>query len=135
MRVVFFFATANAVLSQGSDQTCESKSDSSYFLDMDSLQPWYNTSGTIAYYIEKNNPNAIWVLLPIKSHMRDYYKTVASVVAADLHKKIDEQSLVTPTKFLIEKNTDNNHYQLLGSGYKKILCYIFNNKNSGENIF
>lgn len=114
-----FFVTANAVLSQGSDQTYESKSDSSYFLDMDSLQPRYNPNGIIDYYIEKDNPNAVWVLIPIKSRIRDYYKIVASVVAADLHKKIDEQSLVPPTKFLIEKNTDNNHYQLLGSGYKK----------------
>jgi len=115
-----FFTAVNANSPDTCDKTDKPKSDNSYFLDIASLQPSYNSNGFITHYIEKENHSAAWVFLPIKSSMRDYYKTVANVVATEFHKRIDEHSLVPHTKFLIEKNMDNSGYQLLGSVYKKI---------------
>lgn len=111
-----FFTTGNANL-HISDQTEKPENYNSYFLDIDNLRPSCN-SGYLIIYTEKENPSEEWIVLPIKSSMRDYYKTVANVVATEFHKRIDEHSLVPHTKFLI--GMDNNRYQLLGSVYKKV---------------
>lgn len=113
-----FFTTANANLPNTNDQANKPEIDSDYFLNIDSLQPTHNP-GSLIVYVEKENPNVVWVVLPIKSSMTDYYKAVANVVATEFHKRIDERSIVPHTKFLIGKNMDNGSYQLLGSAYKK----------------
>ncbi len=114
-----FFTTANANSLHITDQLDETKSNNSYFLDVDNLQRLHTSCVDCAIYIEKENPGAVWVVFYINSWMTDFYKAVASVVAAELHKRIDGHALVPPTKFLIKKNTDGNGYYLWGSIYKK----------------
>ena len=114
-----FFTTGNANPSYINGQTDKSGGGSSFFLDIDSLQPKHNP-GSLIIYLEKENPTEEWIFMTIKSSMTDYYKTVANVVATEFHKRIEEDALVPPTKFLIGKNMNNNGgYQLLGSAYKK----------------
>lgn len=115
-----FFTTGNADLSSIGDRADKLESGTSYFLDISSLQASYDSGGLITHYVEKENHDSRWVFLPIKSSMRDYYKTVANVVATEIHRRIDKYSLVPITKFLIKKNIDNDDYQLLGCAYKKI---------------
>jgi hypothetical protein len=122
-----FFITANANSLYSCDQADKSGNGSSYFLDFDSLQlapdhDLHNLYGSeTMIYVEKENPNAVWVFFPIESWMTDYYKAVASVVATELHKRIDEHSLVPPTKFLIAKNKGNKQgYMLYGSVFKHL---------------
>ena len=96
-------------------KTGKNGNNNSYFLDTDGLEEYIDSEGSVSY-MEKNNSTE-WIFIPIKSAMKDFRKTVANVVATELHRRINKHSLVPHTKFLIEKEKHN--YKLLGSVYKK----------------
>ena len=120
----FFFSAVSANICVN-----ESGSRDYYFLDIDRLDLSNNLddfSGLI--YAEKEDPDAVWRVFPIEGAIT-YYGTVASVVAAELYKRIDKDAKVPDVRYVVGESMDGGSgYQLLAWAYKK----SFSNKNIME---